>query len=691
MLKPTATTAETQNLHSQAQQLNDGHRRLLSLASQEHAANNILGELKDIISQNLPYARVDLSAIEAALQQQSDQSAEGYTIALCGRTGAGKSTLAAILSKTNLPTIGKGAQRTTKKTQAYRWENLIILDTPGISAANQAGRADERAALAAADTADMVILVVTEDGPQDTEATFLSSLDHQGKKIIALMNCKKTITTLPDQEDFLSHPEETFQDHGAEDRAAAFTEMAAKYTAHTPPQFHLAHFQSALVAQSVTTTETSQKLLTTSRLEPILDLIKASAADHAKISAVKTPFDIVLPKAQTIGRDYALTARQRADTASVFAIQRQQNAEWLKKFKNESQNEIKHFVNNQLAPLSREIPQFADQYAEVSNADREWQRRIERRTQPQAARVLTDKWQAALEKRAEAIEADLQANISVQYMNAQFSHINADKIHDSKRIVKWVSNIGSAAGIGGVGALSFLGLVTGPIGWIATGAIAAIGFVGNLLSGKSKKDKVAERAAEIRSSLNQGMTKIESDYRRSLNETLNKACREFDKQVQDALAQKEAQAKDQSDNSHRTSAAIRQLVTDNHQQLISSLLNMKSKDTGQSPLPAVGRIPGQIAILMTSPNQEFNHVHTAELAAALEEAVIPIEYTADPELVIRRCLNNERLGVEIAPDQNIAFIDAPNLDIDQVNRTEAAEQLAGLYISQSKAAANHPS
>jgi hypothetical protein len=57
-----------------------------------------------------------------------------FSIALFGRTMSGKSTLMEILTHGDGTSIGKGAQRTTRDVRTYPYNNMIIIDVPGIAA-----------------------------------------------------------------------------------------------------------------------------------------------------------------------------------------------------------------------------------------------------------------------------------------------------------------------------------------------------------------------------------------------------------------------------------------------------------------------------------------------------------------------------------------------------------------------------
>ena len=57
-----------------------------------------------------------------------------FTIAFMGRTKAGKSTFHKVVTHEEDDDIGVGKLRTTRYNRSFYWENLRIVDTPGIGA-----------------------------------------------------------------------------------------------------------------------------------------------------------------------------------------------------------------------------------------------------------------------------------------------------------------------------------------------------------------------------------------------------------------------------------------------------------------------------------------------------------------------------------------------------------------------------
>ena len=78
---------------------------------------------------------------------KKELAAQNFSIALMGRTKAGKSTLHYIMCNEGQEFIGKGSQRTTRFNRVFSWNKLKIIDTPGIGAGEEEGKKDEAIAL----------------------------------------------------------------------------------------------------------------------------------------------------------------------------------------------------------------------------------------------------------------------------------------------------------------------------------------------------------------------------------------------------------------------------------------------------------------------------------------------------------------------------------------------------------------
>lgn len=94
----------------------------------------------------------DIEATSSALDKKK-KCLEKFTVTLFGRTMAGKSTIREAITRGDGSSIGKGSQRTTRDTKEYEWNDLRIIDTPGIGAYK--GEADSVLARSVIDESDV--------------------------------------------------------------------------------------------------------------------------------------------------------------------------------------------------------------------------------------------------------------------------------------------------------------------------------------------------------------------------------------------------------------------------------------------------------------------------------------------------------------------------------------------------------
>lgn len=147
----------------------------------------------------------DLENLRTILKRKRDAIGH-FTLAMMGRTKAGKSTLFATLLGSGYEGIGKGLQRTTRENRVYELENGIrLVDTPGIAAAG--GEADELEALKAVDGADLICYVMVDDSIQESEFEFLKKLKDKTKPLLILLNVQKDLTNVTRLKLFLKNPD----------------------------------------------------------------------------------------------------------------------------------------------------------------------------------------------------------------------------------------------------------------------------------------------------------------------------------------------------------------------------------------------------------------------------------------------------------------------------------------------------
>lgn len=138
---------------------------------------------------------------------QKELAVHGFSIALMGRTKAGKSTLHYIMCNEGKEFIGKGAQRTTRFNRVFNWNRLKIIDTPGIGAGEEQGRKDEKIALRVLAQVDIVCFILVDDTIQSDVLGLLDKIAKYHKPMLVVLNHKEDIRKKSHMKTFMSDPD----------------------------------------------------------------------------------------------------------------------------------------------------------------------------------------------------------------------------------------------------------------------------------------------------------------------------------------------------------------------------------------------------------------------------------------------------------------------------------------------------
>lgn len=126
-------------------------------------------------------------------QQQKELSSRCFSLALMGRTKAGKSTLHYIMCRDGEDFIGKGEQRTTRFNRVFSWNGIKIIDTPGIGAGEIDGTQDASIAFRVLRQADIVCFIVVDDSLLDDTFSVMDEIAKYHKPMVILLNHKDDI------------------------------------------------------------------------------------------------------------------------------------------------------------------------------------------------------------------------------------------------------------------------------------------------------------------------------------------------------------------------------------------------------------------------------------------------------------------------------------------------------------------
>lgn len=231
------------------------------------------------------------------LDQYKDKLSH-FTITVYGKTMAGKSTLMEVLREGNGSSIGKGAQRTTRDVREYIWKETGVkfVDVPGIGAAIAGGDKDERIAFEAAKCADLILFLITDDGPQKEEAQAFAKVKKLGKPMVCILNVKasgisKSISPKLRIRNVTKRMAETAD---FENIRKQFYQYAIEFGQDwRDVPFLYVDLHSAWLSQQEKDTEMKKLLYNLSRIKLLKQAIASKINQRGAFYQFKTPIDIV--------------------------------------------------------------------------------------------------------------------------------------------------------------------------------------------------------------------------------------------------------------------------------------------------------------------------------------------------------------------------------------------------------------
>lgn len=170
-------------------------------------------------------------------------------VAIAGRTKAGKTSLRKVLTRDlSDDGIGRGIHRTTRKAEAFSWDRITFVDTPGVSAKDDEYDADT--AMQTCRDADAVVWVFAESLHEEEAEILQAQLTV--KPVLVVFNVKERVDTPRYLDMFVRTSDLAFADvDGHAQRSVQMAEAAGV----RPPPFVAAHVSAArhaLVAEGVT-------------------------------------------------------------------------------------------------------------------------------------------------------------------------------------------------------------------------------------------------------------------------------------------------------------------------------------------------------------------------------------------------------------------------------------------------------
>ena len=317
----------------------------------------------------------EIEIIGENLQNLRKQS-QYFSIVVYGRTMAGKSTLMEILTNGKGESIGKGSQRTTRDVRTYEWNGLRIMDVPGVCAFSENpedARVDEKIALEAAKSADLILFLLTSDPPQPDEAEKLAQLKNLGKPVLGVINVKMKFDINEDI-DIEDLEERMAQTENIDATIAQFKEFAANHNQDWGGiKFVATHLLSAYQSQGK-----NLKVFELSRFVEVEKFILDKVRDDGRFLRIKNFVDAVaVPMSKTILKIYEQSGKTLLES-DIWLDKRNQLLKWSENFSKRSQERFDNFKKKLSEQLDSAINNFVATHYEDEKAGEHWQQHFQK-------------------------------------------------------------------------------------------------------------------------------------------------------------------------------------------------------------------------------------------------------------------------------------------------------------------------
>ena len=397
----------------------------------------------DLLSQQLVDIESAFSGLSFAFKEDLENLRENlskFSVTLFGRTMAGKSTLMEILTNGDGLSIGNGAQRTTRDVRQYNWNGLEITDVPGIGAFE--GEDDEQIAFEAAKKADLILFLITDDGPQAPEAECFGRIMNLGKPVICIMNVKasapegKSIKLLTrdiekkfDMErlnkirkQFMSYSKQLGQDWG-----------------HVP--FVYVHLKSAFMSQNSEDPQVKDILHKASRIDFLKREIVEQVREKGCFYRTKTFIDIITNPMLVSMENLLNQSLLNSAQGRIVLSKKRQLAVWKNGFAAAGKNRVRSLLINMKSQLNGEIAAFAEEHFDDKNADKAWNRLLQENGIQDNCQSLLSELEEICNDKIKEVSREIAQELRFSTSFSGDRTLRMNRIIDGKKLWDWSATI----------------------------------------------------------------------------------------------------------------------------------------------------------------------------------------------------------------------------------------------------------
>jgi len=509
----TRTVEYTKQAESILQKLSDNLTVTTSqlLNNKDAEQFEFAGVLTELVSELQHLSTAEIEALVSSLNTKR-KHLEDFTIALFGRTKAGKSTIREALTRGDGGTIGKGAQRTTRDVREYRWQGLRLLDTPGIEAYQ--GEEDTAQANEVIDQSDMILFLASDDSVQPGEFGAMAQLQQINKYFAVILNVKDNIEKEQRLIRFIKRPEKVFDQQRLSEHQNHITTYVKEHLGIANVDIVCIHALAAFLSTKLEYAEDSQKLWELSQVEELYYLIAYEIQNNGQKRRVSTFFDSAIKFISNIESKLLIYQRRLALQVNLMYEKRRELENTFNEFTQDSNLRIEQECTALYSVIKQWIPYFVDNYAGKDEAQKEWERKVNNKNIETTMKGVINEIVLNLQERLK--EFNRQCQYDVEAIKIDLNGLDIDDIHEEQfgRFLKRASVV-----VGAVGAVGFF--FNPLLGWAATGIGFLANMAGDWISEQEKREFQTKRE-DSKTSLFKRIEKKEQEtikaYKKCLHE-----------------------------------------------------------------------------------------------------------------------------------------------------------------------------
>lgn len=406
-----------------------------------------------------------------------------FSIVIYGRTMVGKSTLMETLTHGDGKSIGKGAQRTTRDVRSYYWNGLKIIDVPGVCSFES--EQDDKIALDAAKSSDLVLFLITDDAPQAAEAKALAQLRRLGKPVLGIVNVKMTFDITKKKLALRDLQRKLADTERLDDICTQFKEFDAKFNQEWQNiPFVYTHLNAAFQAQPERGNDS--EIYQVSNFPQVENFILEKVCNDGKFLRVKTFIDgIAVPMEKIIAAIYSRSCRTLTENW-IWRDKRKQFKKWLAEFQENVAKRLCRAEKDFKSLLDREIDKFAENHYEDEKAAENWQKHFDKLNFPQKFQNQLQEFIDEFNRKRQSLSGELMQELKYNFSGGMnLNELKMESITDYKTGVQIGAAIAAIP-------LAFLG----PVG-IGAGILLNVGA--SFFT--DKQEKIREAKAKLRKDL----------------------------------------------------------------------------------------------------------------------------------------------------------------------------------------------